>query len=405
VSALGLQGIVAARSPEEIVQPVLQGVRRLITCTRVNVSLFDMDALEYKIFALETDADTVLFTGLSQPFVRNNRIEQLEAGQVIMVPNLQLYENAASPAAIKQLIKEGIQSAIHVPLIAQGQLIGVLSLLDISPDYFTDEHQEIAGEVAAQLAIAIHQNRLNEQIQRHADELEERVAQRTAQLETANKELEAFAYSVSHDLRTPLRSINGFSQILLKDYEEKLDAVGVRYLHNVSSSAVRMGELIDDLLHLSRVSRVEMHYKMVDLSAIAHAIIAELREITPDRLVEIHITPNLIAKGDTTLLRVVMQNLLENAWKYTSHHDLAYIEFGTEEIDGVEVFFVRDNGAGFNMAYSQNLFGAFQRLHREDEFPGTGIGLATVQRIIHRHGGIIWGDAVVEEGATFYFVL
>jgi len=357
------------------------------------------------ILALASSGDTLFNTKQRLPFIHNQRIEQLEAGQVVVVPDLLVHQDSASPEIIKRLIQEGLRSSLTIPLLSQGQLMGVLSLFDVAFNHFTGEHEEIASEVANQLAIAIHQSRLNEKIQRHADELEERVAQRTAQLETANKELEAFAYSVSHDLRTPLRSINGFSQIVLKDYGEKLDAVGARYLHNVSASAVRMGKLIDDLLHLSRVSRAEMHYKMVDLSAIAHAIIAELQEISSDRIVDIRITPDLMAQGDANLLRVVMQNLLENAWKYTIHRDRAHIEFGIEEIDGVNVFFVRDDGAGFNMAYAQNLFGAFQRLHRDDEFPGTGIGLATVQRIIHRHGGSIWAEAVVEQGATFYFVL
>jgi signal transduction histidine kinase len=240
-------------------------------------------------------------------------------------------------------------------------------------------------------------------LQEARDELERRVEERTAQLAAANKELEAFSYSVSHDLRAPLRSIDGFSQAVLEDYSDQLDATGKENLQRVRAAAVRMATLIDDLLKLSRVTRAELRKEPSDLTAMARAIAHTLEEEEPGRRVEFNIGEGLTVDGDSRLLRVVMENLLGNAWKYTSHHDHARIELGQGEKNGRSVFYVRDDGAGFDPRYADRLFGAFQRLHGVKDFPGTGIGLATVQRIIHRHGGEIWAEAEIEKGATFYF--
>jgi PAS domain S-box-containing protein len=236
-------------------------------------------------------------------------------------------------------------------------------------------------------------------------ELEERVRSRTAALESANRELEAFAHSVSHDLRAPLRGIDGWSQALLEDYGERLDAQGHKYLERVRSEAQHMGKLIDDLLHLSRVGRTEMVLSPVDLSALAATIVARLREATPDRSIEFIVAPNLQCTGDTRLLEIALTNLLGNAAKFTGHCNLPRVEFGKTDCKGNPAFFVRDNGVGFDMAYAKMLFAPFQRLHKATEFPGTGIGLATVQRVIHRHGGRIWAEAQVGAGATLYFTL
>lgn len=236
-------------------------------------------------------------------------------------------------------------------------------------------------------------------------ELERRVRERTAQLEVSNRELESFAYSVSHDLRAPLRSIEGFSQALMEDYGGRFDDTGNDYLRRVRGAAQRMAGLIDDLLALSRVSSSEMRSAAVDLSALAAEIVEELRRQEPERTVDVTVEPRLAVRGDPSLLRIALQNLLHNAWKFTATRAAASIAFGMTENDGRRVFFVRDNGVGFDMAYSGKLFGAFQRLHREAEFPGTGVGLATVQRIIRRHGGEVWAEAAAERGATFYFTL
>ena len=237
------------------------------------------------------------------------------------------------------------------------------------------------------------------------EELEDRVRERTTQLAATNQELESFSYSVSHDLRAPLRSIDGFSQALIEDYGDKLDANGQDCLRRVRAATQRMSDLIDDMLNLSRVTRSEMRKEKVDLSALAASVVRELRQEQPRPSVEVVIENDLVADGDAQLLRITLQNLLGNAWKYTSAHPRAKIEFGRHQNGGEPAYFVRDDGAGFDPAYTHRLFGAFQRLHGVKEFPGTGIGLATVQRIIRRHGGKVWAEGAVEKGATFYFTI
>ena len=243
--------------------------------------------------------------------------------------------------------------------------------------------------------------RTEEEIRRLNKELERRVSQ----LVTVNKELEAFSYSVSHDLRGPLRTIDGFSQILLEDYGARLEEAGRRDLDRVRGAAQKMSRLIDAMLMLSRLTRRELKLGLVDLSRLAMEIFAELRKTNPARQVELIVARGVKAKGDEGLLQIVLQNLLNNAWKYTRNRERARIEFGVDENDGTRVFHVRDNGAGFDMRYVDKLFGEFQRLHTDDEFEGTGIGLATIQRIIHRHGGKVWAEGEVGKGATFYFTI
>lgn len=235
--------------------------------------------------------------------------------------------------------------------------------------------------------------------------LNRELQQRAIRLERANKELEAFSYSVSHDLRAPLRSIDGFSEALVEDYGDKLDGQGKNYLQRVRAATRRMGMLIDDLLNLSRVSRGEIRAEGIDLSALAQEVALELRKAEPDRHVDLRIEKDIRVVADRRLLRIAMENLIGNAWKFTAKTAEAQIQFGVSGGNGSRIYFVRDNGAGFDMAYASKLFGAFQRLHTTAEFNGTGIGLATVQRIIHRHNGTIWAEAKVDEGATFYFTL
>jgi signal transduction histidine kinase len=242
-------------------------------------------------------------------------------------------------------------------------------------------------------------------LQEARDELELRVQARTRELEAANGELEAFCYSVSHDLRAPLRGIDGFSLALLEDYGDQFDAVGRDYLERVRAAAHRMAALIDDLLALSRITRAELQRGPIDLSQLARSVVAELSRSEPERNVAIVIEPDLRAEGDSPLIRTVLENLIGNAWKFTSKRQDARIEVGRTQINETWTFFVRDNGAGFDQAYTDRLFGAFQRLHAATEFPGTGIGLASVLRIIHRHGGRIWAEGEVNRGATFYFSL
>jgi light-regulated signal transduction histidine kinase (bacteriophytochrome) len=223
--------------------------------------------------------------------------------------------------------------------------------------------------------------------------------------ETANRELEAFSYSVAHDLRAPLRGMNGFAQVLLDTYSDKLDADGQDWLQEILQNAKKMADLIDGLLSLARVTRSELRPERADLSAIAREVAGQLASSEPERTTAVEIHDQLFAFVDPRLARVVLDNLLGNAWKFTSKVTSARIEFGVVDIDDAPAFFVRDNGAGFDMAFANKMFAPFQRLHTAGEFPGTGIGLATVQRILHRHGGRIWADGAVDRGATFYFAL
>jgi light-regulated signal transduction histidine kinase (bacteriophytochrome) len=244
-----------------------------------------------------------------------------------------------------------------------------------------------------------------EQLRRLNAELEYRVRERTAQLEASNKELEAFCYSVSHDLRAPLRAIDGFSQELLTSYAGRLDDLGRHYLERIRAGSQRMAQLIDDLLLLSRLSRSDMQYEQIDLSGMAQDVADDLRQRVPERDVTLIIEPGVSGFGDPRMLRLVLENLINNAWKFTSKHRQATIAFGRAESEGQPAYFVRDDGAGFDMAFAGKLFGAFQRLHSDQDFPGTGIGLAIVQRVIHRHGGRVWGEGNVGRGATFSFAL
>jgi len=287
-------------------------------------------------------------------------------------------------------------------LSALDQIQEAQDLLEMRVKLRTAELDAANSSLQAQIA---ERERAEAEIRRLNAELEIRIEQRTAQLQAVNNELEAFSYSVSHDLRAPLRNISSFSQVLLEDYNAALDATGQELLHDIRGATLRMGQLIENLLALSRVTRTPMQRAIVDLSALGREIAGTLKKAQPERAVEMIIAEDMLTDGDASLLQAVLENLLSNAWKFTQKQSTPRIEFGVLYQDHEAVYFIKDNGAGFNMKYVNRLFAPFQRLHRATDFPGTGVGLATVQRIIIRHGGRAWAEGVIDEGATFYFTL
>ena len=310
-------------------------------------------------------------------------------------------------------VKMGYEAAIGLPVRVEGSVWGVLAFSSAQPNVFDEKEVSLLEELAGDLGHGIGTLRLRakkeaaeEALRRANEELELRVRERTGALERANRELEAFSYSISHDLRAPLRSMDGFAQVIDEDYGALLDAEGREHLSRIRKAAQRMGLLIDEIIELARISKSEMIVRDVDLSALAAEVCREFAATQPDRPMRLTIAPGIAVRGDGILLRVLMQNLMENAWKYTGKCAEPEIEFGRKALpEGEQAFFVRDNGAGFDMAYADRLFRPFSRLHNVDEYPGTGIGLATVARIAGRHGGRVWVEAGKGKGAAFFFTL
>jgi two-component system sensor histidine kinase/response regulator len=328
----------------------------------------------------------------------------------VAMPEMDGFETAS-------LIRERERSR-HAPIIfltaaaqyqteaVRGYALGAVDYLlkPVVPE-FVRSKVAVFVELAKQRALLAHQAELLRVSEQAARELAEARAALVHDLEFKNRELESFSYAISHDLRAPLRRIAGFAQALWESTGENLDPRGGRYLTRIQESTAQMLQLIDDVLHLSRVTCAEMRSRELDLSAMVRAIAERLRQDEPERQVEFRIQPGVQVTGDPTLLRIVLENLLSNAWKFTSKTPAARVEFGRLEGAGQSAYFVRDNGVGFEMAQADRLFRPFQRLHLTSEFPGTGIGLATVRRIIHRHGGTVWAESAPGQGACFYWTL
>ena len=304
-----------------------------------------------------------------------------------------------------------LNAFMGLPLFRGERLVGMAAVAN-RPGGYNEEQVEHLQPFTATCAVLIEAYRNSRQRQ-HAEsmlrqlnvELEDHVNQRTAELQASIKELESFSYSVSHDLRSPLRGINGFSRLLLQDYGDRLDEHGKEYLRRICTATLRMSELIDGMIDLAQLTREPLHFAEVNLSRLAASIARELLASEPERRVEFVAAADIRARGDERLLRVVLHNLLSNAWKFTARKETAHVEFGVRQAGSSLAYFVRDDGAGFDMRYADKLFGAFQRLHGVKEFAGTGIGLATVQRIVQRHGGLVWAEGEIDKGATFYFTL
>jgi signal transduction histidine kinase len=415
--------LIAGDDPATIAAEALPPLRMMLGVARVVVNLFDLETGEVEWLAAAGRRRVHVGPGVRYSIRFMGDVEALRQGKSQLV---KAHELPPGPE-VDALLASGVHEYLVVPMIAYGELIGALSFGG-EPAPMSGEQAGMAQEVAAQLAIALTQARLHERVKRQAQELEVRVRERTQELEAAhaaqqrtnvelvkltdeleaaNKELEAFSYSVSHDLRAPLRAIDGFARILLQEYGPSLPEEGQGYLQDVRAGAQQMGRLLEDLLAFARLSRQPLTMRFVDTLRLVEQCWEELQRQQTGRQVEFRVVDLRACYGDAALLKQVWINLLANALKYSSKRQAAVVEAGSREGEGAgpRIFYVKDNGVGFDMRYAHKLFGVFQRLHRAEDYEGTGVGLATVQRIVHRHGGRIWAEAVPDQGTTFFFTL
>ncbi len=404
---------------ETIFKATATEVRQLLGADRVGMFRFYPDSVWDDGEFVSEDVDPAFPSAIAQKVRDHCFGEQFaihyQQGRVQAVADI--YNEGLSDCHIQVLSQFQVRANLIVPLLQGQNLWGLLCIHQCrAPRQWQETEIEFVNQIADHLGVALKHAELmaelreeiveRQQAQQRVQSLNQGLKGAIVELEAVNQELEAFSYSVSHDLRAPLRSIDGFSQALLEDCHDQLDASGQDYLRRIRSATQRMGQLIDDLLNLSRVTRSDIQLESVDLSQLANRICNNLQQTQPERQVEFAIQPGLCAQGDTHLLQILLDNLLNNAWKFTSRNLQARIEFGAIATNsGIPAYFVRDNGVGFDMAYINKLFRPFQRLHGMHEFPGNGIGLATVQRVIRRHGGRVWAEGIVGQGATFYFTL
>lgn len=397
------QAILAERSLGQIAEAAVIHIGQLMPTVWVGIMLHDADTRTFPILALLDCGATRVPETQAPPGISGAELASLARGHVYQITDVAALPE--QPEWISLDHDRQIRSYFHMPIMAGAELLALLHVGADTPDAFTAEHIEIAREVADQLSVAIQQARLHEQVARHAQELEQRVVARTAELVDANKELEAFSYSVSHDLRAPLRAIDGFSRILLDDYVAALPEEARHYFQLICDNATQMGRLVDDLLAFSRLSRQPLNTRPVDMAALVCQCLEELRSEQAGRQIELKMGKLPDCAGDMALLKQVWFNLIANALKYTRRRERAEIEIGSRVEQGETIYFITDNGVGFDMRYANKLFGVFQRLHRAEEYEGTGVGLAIVARIVHRHGGRVWAEAAPDHGATFYIAL
>jgi PAS domain S-box-containing protein len=392
------QAVLAARSPAEIGRAALGRIRRLVPCQRCSIVVFD--------FTRGQAVPVAGFTGGQVVSSAPIPLEAFSPGEVLRRGTVRYIEDIATmespPPIYRQLCEDGLRSVLTVPLLVDGDAIGELNLASDKPAAFDSEHRDIALEVAAPIAIAIQHARLREDLGQKSTELERRMAERGAALRAATTELETLLYSVSHDLRAPVRHIGGFAELLLRDGGASLDPGSRHYADRIAQGAGRLGGMLDDLILLNRLGRQDMLRRPVDFNLLVEDVVGVLQAEAGDRVIDWVIEPLPTVECDPSLARIAVMNLLDNAVKFTRTRGRASIRVRPVKVEGEGGIAVQDNGVGFKMAHAGKLFGLFQRLHRLDEFEGEGAGLAFVQRIAQRHGGRVWAESEVDEGATFY---
>jgi PAS domain S-box-containing protein len=395
------QAIVSAQSLAEIGRAALARMRRMVPCQRCLVVLFDFQSKEAQMIAGFSAGMHLQPAPLPLGDLASS--DTLRGGSVRYIEDLGTVED--SPPLHRQFLAEGIRAVLSVPLLVEGEAIGEIILGSSTPLGFNAEHRDIALEVAAPLAIAIQHARLRNELAQQSGELERRLAERSAAVRAATAELETVLYSVSHDLRAPLRQLMGFSRLLLEESGPELDPSSLHYAQRIHEAADRMSTLVDDLVNASRVARQDLLRREVPLTPLVEDLVGQLRAQTNGRAIEWQIEELPNVEGDTSLIKLALNNLLSNAVKFTRPRAQAIIRIRPVEFEGQAGIAIQDNGVGFKMTFAGKLFGMFQRLHRADEFEGNGAGLAVVQRIAHKHGGRVWAEAEPDKGATFYLTL
>jgi PAS domain S-box-containing protein len=395
------QAIVSAQSPAEIGRAAMARMRRMVPCHRCSVVLFDLRRSQAQTiagFAAGSHLESATF-----PVGDLAPAETLRQGTIRYIEDLSTSEHL-SPFH-RQLLAEGMRTVLSVPLLVEGEAIGEITLSSPTPSGFDAEHRDIALEVATPIAIAIQQARLREELARQSAELERRVAERSAAVRAATAELETVLYSISHDLRAPLRHMLGFCRLLVDESGPELPPPALHYAQRIHQAADRMSTLVDDLVTLSRIGRQDLLRRELNLTPLVEDVVGQLRAGTDGRSIDWQVDELPTVQVDPSLIKVALTNLLSNAVKFTRPREQAVIRIRPIDADGQVGLAIEDNGVGFKMAYAGKLFGMFQRLHRADEFEGNGAGLAIVQRIVHKHGGRVWAEAEPDRGATFYLTL
>jgi PAS domain S-box-containing protein len=394
------QAILAARSPAEVGRAALGRIRRMVPCQRCTVILFDLQRGQAQVLA--GFAGGLALPAASLPLESLSPGEVLRRGTVRSADDITTLDDP--PPIFRQLIADGMRSVLSVPLLVEGEAIGEINLASSTPAGLDAEHRDIALEVAAPLAIANQHARLRDELARRTGELERRVAERGSALRAASADLETLLYSVSHDLRGPMRHIGGFAQLLLEDGGAGLDPASQHYARRIAEGSARLAGMVDDLVRYSRVSRQDMMRRPVDLNPLVDDLVGHFQSeaAVQGRVVDWQIAELPVLDGDPALIRLALEQLLANAVKFTRPRERATIRIQPVRADDLDGIAVQDNGVGFRMAYAGKLFGLFQRLHRVEEFEGNGAGLALVQRIAQRHGGRVWAESEPDQGATFF---